>query len=754
MKGWIIDAYPDYMNNEMTVWLKTTKGRAVKLRDAYTPAFYAATAGENLNSLLNELRNSPLLKEASPEPGKKLLSGAREENLLRVVTRGYAEMGKLASRVAFHGELSRYRLYNVDVNLAQRYLVQKRARPMLLTRVRKKAGTVHYCALEDGEELSYRPPELIKAEIQVVVNKGGSVARASDPLKRAVLRSGGEALVCEGCEEEVLLDLVDHMRRLDPDAVLTKGGDTFLMPYLYHRAMANGLLEEFHLGREPERQVVREGRSYHSYGRIVYRPPSYYLKGRMHLDETRFLLRKGGIAGLIDLSRFSGIPPQRLARMTPGNAVTAIQLRRALENNILVPWKRQGCEYFKTAWSLLQADRGGYIFEPRVGIFEDVVELDFASMYPGIMVRYNISPETVLCRCCREDGEKVPGIGYHVCIKKRGLVPLALKPIIHRRRAYKELMRKSNGKGKDYEARQGVLKWLLITSFGYQGYRNSRFGRIESHEAICAYGRELLLRAKEVAEDRGYEVLHGLVDSLWLRRNGKAGKLEEVCREITASTGIDISLKARYKWIAFLPSRAGVGALNRYYGLQENGEIKVRGVEMRMSSAPKIMVDYQENILRELAQGRNIKEVRAALPGVFRVMRRYVYRLKEGEVNPEDLVFTVTVSREFKDYRVNSFSRIALRQLRREGVDVLPGQAVRYIVTDHRSKRHYKRVRIAEAWQRKEGYDADFYVKRLVKATETLLRPFGCTEKSLLMILCGHEQKSLHEYGEGGGRNG
>ncbi len=745
MKGWIIDAYPDYMNNEMAVWLKTPRDRVVKLGDAYAPAFYAAAARENLDSLLHELRSSSLLREASPENGKRLLNGSREENLLRVVARGYADMERLAYRVAVRGELSRYRLYNVDVNLAQRYLVKKNAGPMLLTEVKKRRGMLRYSASEDREELSYQPPELRTVEIEATVRKRG-VVRACDPLEKAALRMGDETLVCEGCEEEALLDLADHIRRLDPDVVLTKGGDAFLMPYLYHRAGVKGVLEEFCLGREPEKHWVREGKSYHSYGRIVYRPPSYYLRGRMHLDETRFLLRKGGIGGLIDLSRFSGIPPQRLARMTPGNAVTAIQLRRALENNILIPWKRQGCEYFKTARRLLKADRGGYIFEPRVGVFEDVAELDFASMYPGIMVRYNISPETVLCGCCREGGDRVPGIGYHVCRRRMGLVPLTLKPLIQRRAAYKELMRRGNGEAEEYEARQGVLKWLLITSFGYQGYRNSRFGRIESHEAICAYGRELLLRAKEAAEERGYEVLHGLVDSLWLRKDEEEGELEDVCREIANRTGIDISLEDRYRWIVFLPNKKGVGALNRYYGLKEDGGIKVRGVEMRMSSTPRLIADCQEDVLRELSRRTSIKEVRVALPKVFRVVRRYAQRLRNWEADPGDLEFTVTVSRGFKEYRVNGFSKIALGQLRRKEVDLLPGQAVRYIVTDYRSRRHEERIRIAEAWQGKDGYDAEFYVKRLVRATATLLRPFGCTEEDLNLALQGHEQRTIYQY--------
>ena len=57
---------------------------------------------------------------------------------------------------------------------------------------------------------------------------------------------------------------------------------------------------------------------------------------------------------------------------------------------------------------------------PRPGLRENVGELDFASMYPSLMDRYNISPETVNCGCC-DPGMPVPGIGAHTCTRRRGI---------------------------------------------------------------------------------------------------------------------------------------------------------------------------------------------------------------------------------------------------------------------------------------------------------------------------------------------
>jgi DNA polymerase-2 len=68
-----------------------------------------------------------------------------------------------------------------------------------------------------------------------------------------------------------------------------------------------------------------------------------------------------------------------------------------------------------------------------------------------------------------------------------------------------------------YDARRAAIKWMLVTCFGYMGYKGARFGRIEAHESVTAWGRETLLRAKESAEDAGFEMLHALTDSLWIR---------------------------------------------------------------------------------------------------------------------------------------------------------------------------------------------------------------------------------------------
>jgi DNA polymerase elongation subunit (family B) len=105
----------------------------------------------------------------------------------------------------------------------------------------------------------------------------------------------------------------------------------------------------------------------------------------------------------------------------------------------MIPWKKSVPETFKSAWELLIADRGGFIFEPKVGLHDWVGEIDFASMYPTLMAARNISAETVLCTCCPNSSLRVPELDYNICERRSGIVPKTLKLVLKKRADYKRL---------------------------------------------------------------------------------------------------------------------------------------------------------------------------------------------------------------------------------------------------------------------------------------------------------------------------
>jgi DNA polymerase-2 len=271
-----------------------------------------------------------------------------------------------------------------------------------------------------------------------------------------------------------------------------------------------------------------------------------------------------------------------------------------------------------------------------------------------------------------------------------------------------------------------------VTCFGYLGYKNARFGRIEAHEAVTAYGREALLRAKEAAEDLGFTVLHMYVDGLWVQRDGASNitDFQPVLDEIITRTGLSVSIDGIYRWIAFLPSRvdARLPVANRYFGIYKDGSHKIRGIEARRRDTPSWIVKMQLSLLGYLADAHSADELPDRLPGAVSLLRKAWFDLLKVNVPLEGLVASQRLSKELNDYRVPSPAARAAIQLHRIGKQVKQGQRVRFLYT-----RGHPGV---YAWDlpvppSPAAIDVRQYQKLLLRAANTVLQPLGVDEDTL-----------------------
>ncbi len=400
-----------------------------------------------------------------------------------------------------------------------------------------------------------------------------------------------------------------------------------------------------------------------------------------------------------------------------------MQLDRAIQDGILIPWRKGEPEKFKTALDLLVADKGGLTFQPVMGMHDHVAEIDFSSMYPTIMVQHNISAETILCTCCPQP--KVPEAGYNICEKREGLIPRTLRPILERRMYYRAKKKTSAGAEKElYSRRQTSLKWFLVVCFGYLGYRNARFGRIEAHEAVTAYGREKLLQAKEISEARGFRVLHGLTDALWITKPGMTRpEVLDLCAEIGKAAGVPIELEGIYKWMVFLPSkvRKNLPVATRYFGAFEDGELKARGLAFRRDDTPPLIKEAQLKMLDVLSACGNSREYREKNAEVREVLQEYLTRLETGDLKNEELLVAKSVRQKASEYKVDNHTVLALRQLEESGIEIHPGEKIHYLIKDSRSKIKEERVRAFPLVSPDDFYDEEKYGELLTKAAEEVL---------------------------------
>jgi DNA polymerase I len=140
-------------------------------------------------------------------------------------------------------------------------------------------------------------------------------------------------------------------------------------------------------------------------------------------------------------------------------------------------------------------------------------------------------------------------------------------------------------------------------------------------------------------------------------------------------------------------------------------------------------------MLNVFKQARTAEEFRALIPTSLEALRRSAAALRDSAVRHNDLVCTTTISKDIAAYKVHTLPKSALLQLQDLGVQVQPGQSVRYIVTDESSRNYKKRVCLAEKIQGTENIDVSYYLRQLAKCAESLLIPFGYTREKLQGML-------------------
>ena len=749
--GWIFDVYPD-AQGEVAVWIICENGDRVRLTDRFEPKVYISGKLEDIERLASRFYSNNLIK--SWDFAFKFAHPADTERtkVLEVVLKDCRKTAAFTRNILQLGDYLRYEIHNCDLHGDRTYLFDHDIFPLAHVTVEKGAAGLRYLLSDSVESTDYVIPPLRSMKLTVEIAKKGKIANFDDSIQSIIVSQADRQITIESTGEgEKIVELTRMIEELDPDIVLTDGGDSYLLPYLIHRAMINNVQERFILSRDPVSFTPKTavGRTFFSYGRTFYRAPTTRLFGRVHIDECNtFALSECAFDGLFEIARLCRMPLHTSSRASIGSSMSSTQFYQAIKDDILIPRNKSIPEAFKTAYELLVGDRGGFVYEPHVGIHEDVGEVDFTSMYPSLMVKNNISAETVLCQCCPDSQRRIPELNYNICEKRVGIVPKTLKLIVNKRLEYKRLRDETRDpKLKEiYDRRQAALKWILVTCFGYLGYKNAKFGTVDGHIGVCAFGREAFLKAARTAERRGFTVIHGIVDSLWLKRDGAAAQdYSELCGEISAEIGVPLNFEGRYKWIVFLPSKMHprIGVLNRYYGVMDNGKIKVRGIEIRRHDTPRFIYDAQVEMINILAKASNTREFRDRIPEALQVVKAYRRKLLDGEIPLWRLIVTKHLSKNPQKYKQHVSQVIAAEQLMREGAEIHAGKNIRFLFTDAENKRHERRVRAEQLIEKGTNADTAKYLLLLYASAAGLLSCAGYTSKSVSNAARGCTDTSL-----------
>jgi len=745
LTGWLFDIYPS--PHGITLWFIDTEGRTHRAYDRFIPSCYLHLTERDTERVAALLRAFPFPIHLSRETRREVYSN-QDWDVLRISIDSTLHFKKVIQRLEHH--LPHFVFFDSDIAPQQLYLYESGLFPLaygdydITTEGRLAGWTLHDAA--DAPE--YVLPPLTTLTLK---NRPDVVSPKYRKLLQLEVSYDGTTYALEShAPEEVLAALARHLQRCDPDIILTEYGDAVLLPLLARLAgehhMPLPLNRDTTMGYNTTAQS-----SYFAYGKIVHKDGAFELAGRWHLDtENSFMMGEASLDGVAEIARLTQLPVQHQSRSTIGTALSSMQLSWAHQNGYLIPARKREPEDFKPADLLLLADRGGLIFQPEMGYHEQVAEMDFVSMYPTIMVAHNVSPETVNCRCCRN--EAVPELHYTICERREGIVPATLRTVVHKRGIYKKEKKRLKALGDTrwtlFDRRQNALKWMLVTCFGYLGYKNARFGRIEAHESVNAFSRDAILRAKEIAEGHGFHFIHAIVDCMWLHRPGATeADYEALAQEVSGAVGIDISLEGIYNWILYPSSKMDprIPTANRYVGWYTNNEIKIRGIEIRRRDTPVFIKHLQGEMLKIMGEAKNIQALERAVPATLAKAKEWIDLLRSGRADPLQLVVRRHLSQEAGEYANRSANAIVAQALEEAGVHLAPGESVEYIIVDASGKRNPEKAKAVALYSLDDGYDIEKYTDMALKAVETLLLPFGYDVEKLRELWCPVSRRTRHK---------
>lgn len=516
-----------------------------------------------------------------------------------------------------------------------------------------------------------------------------------------------------GGERALLENFVDLVQKEDPDIIIGYNIDGYDMPLIEERMHKLGV--KFNISRDKIAPKRINGQYWRMHGRIVsdvwwnvkriLHPKSETLNSvakqllnegkdninRLKIEEewknrrqevidycikdSDLTLRIFNRLRIVDRNMYMSIvtklPLDDVTNGGTSNYVDSLLIRAADRENIGVPvTTRTGKE---------SPIEGGYVKNIGAGLYTNVIVLDFRSMYPSMIIKYNICFTTL-----DPNGAIVSPEGVRFLDKsvKVGLVPRLLDDLMKKRAEIKQRMKTSPKEERDFlDGVQGAMKILMNTFYGVLASSFYRFTNLEIGRSVTGYARETIKELMNELEGRGIKVIYGDTDSVFIEsglesvdETVKFG--EELSRNLSEERGIVLEFEK------VLDPFFSHGAKKRYAGRivypEENkGEVLVRGYEVRRTDSFDLQSEAQNKVF-QLILNRDVD-------GAITYAKTIVDKIRSGDkdIPVEKLVISRSVQ-EFRDYK-NAESlanfRVA-RKLKESGETFVPGMKVSWIVTN------------------------------------------------------------------------
>ncbi len=432
---------------------------------------------------------------------------------------------------------------------------------------------------------------------------------------------------------------------------------------------------------------------------------------------------------IAELSRIVGQIPWDVARYTYSQLVEWYLCKKAHEQNRIIPNQPK--------WEEIQERRvrpsyiGGFVKEPIAGLHENIAVLDFRSLYPSIMATFNVSPETLDCECCVDNGHRVSESEHWFCKKKKGFVSEVVKELIEKRVEIKKKMKALEKDSEEYfllNQEQLAVKTIANAMYGSFAFAGARWYCYECAQFLAAAGRSFIKLTISEAEKKGFIVVYGDTDSVFLKVNeGDVRKkslefLEYMNSKLPGM--VELDFQGVYMRGIFIPRGAAPSTAKKRYALvDEEGNLTIRGLETVRRDWCSLAKEVQRKVLEIVLKEKNIEKAVSYVREVIDSLRKRKVKLKE-------LVIYEQLTKPIEEYKQISPHVIAAKKMKERGRSTGPGMIVMYVITKGTGSISQRAEPIEFA--NIENVDIDYYINnQIIPAALRVLQVLGVNEARL-----------------------
>ena len=220
----------------------------------------------------------------------------------------------------------------------------------------------------------------------------------------------------------------------------------------------------------------------------------------------------------LELTRIIGQPLFDVSRMATGQQAEWFLVKQAYFDNEVVP-NKQGSNFADRAAA--ENNEGGYVREPEKGLHENLVQFDFRSLYPSIIISKNISPDVLVIGDVENEDDYNLSPEHDLKFKKepQGFIPSVIDKILQERFRIKREMKASTDETekKSLDVQQQAIKRLANTMYGIYGFPRFRWYSFECAKAITSWGRQYIKSSIKKAEDYGFYAIYADTDGFYAK---------------------------------------------------------------------------------------------------------------------------------------------------------------------------------------------------------------------------------------------